>query len=126
MAIVWTDVEAIAPELVGLVPVPTQTYFLAKVDREIDDTAWDDIADDGRRYLAAHLATRYVAGASGASSAGAVGPIASETLGPMSRSYGTLGAMSGSSQTGDLTTTRYGLEYLRMINLLPSALGFVP
>ena len=116
MSIVWTDVQAIAPELTtAVVPVATQALLLQIVDLQIDDDAWSDFADVGRRYLAAHLGSLYAGG----SSVG--GYVTSETLGPMSRSYGLPAGVEGA-----LATTKYGIEYQRLIGFLPCSLGFVP
>lgn len=125
MSISWADVQVIAPELTdSAVPTGTQAVLLAMVDRQIDDDAWDDLADDGRRYLAAHLGTVYVTTAGGA--AASVGAVTHEAVGPLSRSYGSSTNNSVSSVDALLGTTRYGLWYLHMIRLLPSSLGFVP
>ncbi len=132
MSVTWAQVEAIAPEITGLVPVGAQTYYLAFVDRQISDEEWAERADDGRLWLAAHYGSKYATAAaagSGGGGGGGVGPVLSETLGPMSRTYGDLSSSSstaGSAAAGDLGTTRYGLEYLRQIQLLPCSLGFVP
>lgn len=120
MSITWANVEELAPEIVGLVPAGVQTYFLALVDKQINDDEWADLADDGRRWLAAHYGSKFAT----ASGSGVVGPVTGETLGPMARTYGTLSAAGATD--GDLGTTRYGLEYLRLIQLLPCSLGFVP
>lgn len=115
MAIDWTDVVEVGAEL-STVPTATQNVILAMVDRQIDDAVWGDMADDGRRYLAAHMGAVYN------SSPGAAGPLVSETLGPMSRSYGA----SSSSDDDELATTKYGKMYLHMLRLLPTSLGLVP
>lgn len=125
MAVTWAQVQEIAPELTNTaVPTGTQAVLLAMVDRQIDDDAWDDLADDGRRYLAAHLGTVYVTTAGGA--AASVGAVTQEAVGPMSRSYASSANSSASSVDSLLGTTRYGIWYLHMIRLLPSSLGFVP
>lgn len=126
MSVTWADVQAIAPELTDTaVPTGTQAVLLLMVDRQIDDAAWLDLADDGRRYLAAHMGTVYVLTAGG--SAASVGAVTSEAVGPMSRSYAS-SAMSSSAASVDalLGTTRYGIWYLHMIRLLPCSMGFVP
>lgn len=116
MSITWAQVQAIAPELTDTaVPTATQAVLLAMVDRQIDDTAWDDLADDGRRYLAAHMGSLYANGSAAGTS------VVSESVGPMSRSYS-----QAPTDTGSLATTKYGMWYLHMIRLLPSSLGFVP
>jgi hypothetical protein len=116
VSIAWSDVQAIAPELTDTaVPTATQALLLQIVDLQVDDDAWSDLADVGRRYLAAHLGSQYASGG------GAGGYVTSESLGPMSRSYG-----MPSGVTGALSTTKYGIEYQRLLGLLPCSLGFVP
>lgn len=114
MAVTWSQVVEIASEL-STVPTATQNALLAIVDRQIDDDVWSDLANDGRVYLAAHLATLYASGGS------AAGPITSETLGPMARSYGQTAGVEG-----PLTSTKYGQFYVYLLSLLPTSLGFVP
>lgn len=116
MSVTWSQVQEIAPELTSsVVPLATQTLLLAMVDAQIDDDEWGTFADYGRRYLAAHLGAQYASGGS------VGGQVASETLGPMSRSY-TLPA----GVQGALSTTKYGIEYQRLLDMLPGSLGFVP
>ncbi len=117
MPISWSSVEAIAPEL-SSVAAGTQTLILAMVDRQIDDIRWGEFADDGRRYLAAHLGTITNGGAAG----GSAGPVISETLGPMSRSYGQLNA----SWFGALGTTKYGVIYAYIMNIACGPAVIVP
>lgn len=114
MSITWADVQVLAPELTtAAVPVPTQALLLQIVDLQIDDTAWDDLADIGRRYLAAHLGWLYAFGTAGF--------VTMETLGPMSRSYQLPPGVRGA-----LSMSKYGIEYDRLIQLLPGSIGFVP
>lgn len=116
MSITWTaDVAAIAPDL-STTPTATQTLILAIVDRQIDDDQWGIYADDGRRYLAAHLGTLARSGIGNTA-----GPVTSETLGAMSRSYGTVQGV-----TGPLSATRYGVEYERLMHLACGFVGFAP
>jgi hypothetical protein len=106
MAIVWADVLAIAPEL-STVATGTFQAILTIADRQIDDERWGEFADDGRRYLAAHMAT-----ISNGDAGGAAGPIASETLGPMSVSYGAIADVDG-----ELSGTKYGVFYRHLMRL---------
>lgn len=118
MAVTWSDVVTFpAPEL-STVATGTQNAILAVVDRQIDDDAWGEFANDGRRYLAAHLGTL-----SSGAGAGAVGPVTSESVGAMSRSYGSLSDTSGA---GALGSTRYGLEYYRLLRLALGVPALVP
>lgn len=106
MSIVWSDVEAIAPEL-SVSPLATQDAILEQVnDEEIHDDTWRSAAraDRARRYLAAHLATIASNGR------GSVGPIQSESVGSVSRSYAVSMAMGSSN----LDSTGYGKEYQRL------------
>ncbi len=115
MAITWADVLLIASEL-STTATATQNAILEDVDREVDDGAWGEFANKGKKYLAAHLAT-----ITAQSGAGGAGPITSETLGPMSRSY------ASAADTGNsLTSTRYGMEYLRILRIAVGPCALVP
>ena len=104
MSITWADVEALDDSL-ATTPASTQTLILAITSRQIDVDAWGEFADDGQLFLAAHLGRLYASGAG-------AGPIQSETLGPMSRSYANL-----SQTSGELSTTKWGLEYMRLLRI---------
>jgi hypothetical protein len=125
VAIAWSDVQAIAPELTNTaVPTATQAVLIAMVDRQIDDDAWGDLANDGRTYLAAHMGTVYVTTSGGG--AASVGSVQSESVGPLSRTYVTNNTSAAATVDPLLGTTRYGLWYLHLVRLLPSSLGYVP
>lgn len=113
MSITWANVVNVDAVLAN-VAAAAQAQILASVDRQIDDDAWGDLADDGRTYLAAHMGTLYLRG-------GAAGPVIGETLGPMSVSYALVQGLKG-----PLATTGPGVFLLHLIGLLPSAVGFVP
>lgn len=118
MAITWTaDVVPIAPSL-STASTTLQDLILAIVNREIDECVWGTFADDGRRFLAAHFGTVMTGGAGGA----AGGPITSETLGAMARSYG----MVQSSIPPALQKTWYGLEYYRILTIAVGVAALVP
>lgn len=104
MAITWDDVVLIAPELSSL-DSGAQDAILEDVELEIDATRWGIFANKGRKYLAAHLGTLATRG-----SVGVAGPVTSETLGPMSRSYDAGSAVDA----GLLSSTRYGVEFARI------------
>lgn len=115
----WADVVALAPAL-STVGATRQTQILAEVGREVDGDAWGDLAVDGALYLAAHKGTVTLLSLAGSGAGASVGPVTSESLGPMSRSYGALSSGS-SSIDPDLARTSYGLEYARLRRL---AIGF--
>lgn len=106
---IWDDVLAVAPEL-SVTAAATQTVVLAQVEIEIDAEVWGDYADMGRRLLAAHYGTIFTPGLSGGGAT--AGPVTSETLGPMSRSYATA---TSSNVPAELGRTKYGIEYYRLM-----------
>jgi hypothetical protein len=112
MAITWSNVVNIAPETAAL-PVGAQSQILTTVARELNPDSWGSRLGDGSAYLAAHMATLALRQGSG--------PTSSEQLGPMATTFVNLIQIHGT-----LGTTAYGVEYLRMVRLLPSALGLVP
>ena len=105
------DVLLIAPELSAVTDAQWEDV-LADVDDEVSVTAFGGQAraDRAGKQLAAHLATdRY--GTSGGG--GAAGPLQSVSVGPVSKTYASPGAVQ-SSQFGG---TKYGREYLRLVRL---------
>lgn len=93
------------------------TYGDARVQLALDDAAlqinvglWGNKAELGQYYLAAHALsfdTGYGIGL------GSFGPIASETVGSVSRTYATNGAY-GSAYDADFLLSKYGMLYLRL------------
>lgn len=106
-SITWDDVVNIAPETAN-VPPDAQFELLGVVGRQINATAWGVKAEDGAKYLAAHLATLYLRRGSGV--------IASETVGALSVTYANI-----VQNHGLLATTPYGAQCLLMIRQLPIA-----
>lgn len=115
MSIAWQDVINIAPgdaTAFGAIPTASQAALLAVAASQIDPCTWGDLADFGNAYLVAHLAKLgLLRGA---------GPLTSEKVGDLARSYGTIQGVMGS-----LGITSYGAEYLRLLRLLPDSIGFV-
>lgn len=112
----WDDVTTVAPEL-SAVPTDTRTAILADVALQISVTAWggSDRADMASKYLAAHLGTLALGGANGG------GPVVSEVVGQVSRSY----ASPMGNTPGSEGSTRYGLEFMRLRRaLVMSRAGF--
>lgn len=109
--ITWADVEALAPEL-STVPQARQDFILARVNGELSTAVWGSRINIGRTYLAAHLATRSASGGTPTA-----GPVTSESVGSVSRSYGS----PAGTTAGGFESTAYGEEYARMISQLPGA-----
>ncbi len=104
----------IAPAL-SAVTTAAQTFYLTESLRQIDPDVWGEYATVGQIYLAAHMAT--ISNGGGA----AAGPITSETLGAMSRSYAI-----PSWLTSSLALTKYGAEYKRLLKIAVAVPALVP
>lgn len=103
MAITWADVVIIAAEL-STVATSKQNAILADVSAQLALSQWGSQArlDIAAKYLAAHLAS--VKGVAPA------GPMTSETVGPLTRSF----AAPMMTSTNALESTGYGREFLRL------------
>jgi hypothetical protein len=121
MAITWTDVEALAPAL-STVSAEAQALILAQVARQVGPNKWGALVDDGQLYLAAHLGSAVLSAASSGDGGSVVGPVVSESVGPVSRTFAVLAAASSSSSAFAST---WGQEYVRLRKLLPTRFGLV-
>ncbi len=115
MSVTWAGVVIVAPEL-STIALGTQTAILAQVALQMDAEAWGDRLDLGATYLAAHLATRTLGGGTATS-----GPVVSESVGQVSRSYAAPSSIQGSA----LGSTSYGQEFMRLSSLNLSRIGMV-
>lgn len=106
MAITWSNVTDIAPEL-STVALATQTAILAQANTELSVAVWGTRIEIGRAWFAAHLAT--ISGRRGTG-----GQVTSETVGSVSRSF----AAGGS---GGYSSSGYGQEFERLLLTLPAA-----
>ncbi len=80
--------------------------FIGIAASQIGSDAWGTLTDPATAYLAAHslaMANRL--------GSGAAGPVTAEKVGDLSRNYGDL---SSKLDSVELSSTPYGLEYLRM------------
>ena len=122
-AIVWADVLTVAPELATTVNDGAKVMILSYVNGRAMDPANFD-GEDGwttrlaRCYLAAHLGAGVGKGASGA----AGGPVTSESMGGLSRSYSVPSMMSAASA---LQSTDYGRKYDDLVANSLARLPFV-
>lgn len=104
MAIHWNTVLGVAPEL-GCIAIDTQIAILAFVNAELESWPSGSRKDMASAYLAAHLATVSARG-----TVGAVGPVVSESMGGISRSFGAVAA-----DASTWSQSPYGLLYASMI-----------
>lgn len=110
----WPDVVAIAPELSATDP-QQQTALLAIVERWVNPTTWGILADDGSRYLAAHLATIGRLRGTGA--------VTNEVVGQLSRAYLSPKGLEGVRAW--LGQSSYGAVFYGMLAALPTSVGTV-
>jgi hypothetical protein len=92
------------------------TSLIAEVERRTSRTQWGEKADDGVIYLTAHMALMNAKAAAGQSTV--KGPLTSETVGPLSRSFAAPVAMPFSQQW--YAQTSWGLMYWGLMSLVLS------
>ena len=115
MAITWADVTAAFPDDATLSAVDAGeegATYVAWVDEQVDDGVLGTRADQIRINLAAHLATRVGTGGSGAG-----GPVSSESVDGVSRSY----AVATITDDDELGTTTYGRRAKLLMRTTPRA-----
>lgn len=85
--------------------------FVSFAERRIDRDVWGDCADEACLYLTAHLLAS--SGGAGGPGGGVAGPITSESVGNLSRSYGQI---NFNSQGNDelFAITKYGQLFLNL------------
>jgi hypothetical protein len=121
-ALVWADVVAIATEL-STIDGAARVFILEYVNGPgLDPASFD--GEDGhttrfaRIYLAAHLGSSIGKGAAGA----AGGPVTSESMGGLSRSYSVGSVAASADSTG---STDYGRRYEALVKNSLARIGFV-
>lgn len=108
----------------------TSTYFLtlfdefkgvatAKIDAyvsiastRVNPTVWGSNAEYATALLTAHMIAVTGSHLQGGSGGGVGGPITQESVGDLSRSYGSVGVAGSGDQ--ELMTTRYGQEFVAL------------
>lgn len=113
MTVTASDVRAIATEFAAVLDAVIDPY-IAMAERRTFREAWGVKADDGVIFLVAHFLKL-----SEAQSALSAGPVTSETVGPLSRSYATVGG--GTSSDNVLSSTVWGREYIALRQLVFAA-----
>lgn len=114
--IIWTDVVAFAPEL-STIAAGAQTDILAHVNDTLVVTEFGGETAAKTRlariYLAAHFGTVTAQGA-----AGAAGPVVSETVDRLSRTYGQ--PYGGGAAPDSLDSTSYGKAFRALVRTTPA------
>lgn len=115
MAITWAQVPAAFPNDATLAAVDGDAEgatYVSWVDEQVDDDQLGGRADQVRILLAAHLATVVADGGVGLS-----GPVVSESVDGVSRSY----AATASTDGDDLSATSYGRRAMALMRSAPRA-----
>lgn len=122
--ITWDDVIAIAPALDTLTS-EQQAAILTHVELRVSPAKWGKLVALGQTYLAAHLGM-LLQRAGEATGGQTVGPVVSETVGPVSRTFSVLSTFAAAtSGDGAYTSTDWGQQYLELRNSLPTRFGLV-
>lgn len=112
--IVKEDVTEVAAELATGVEDPAWDRILAFVNQfDLSEVDSDDDRALARIFLAAHLA-KGVKLSSGGTASSTIGPVTSESVGGIRRSYAFIAQTASDSA---LNTTRYGQTFLEIIRM---------
>lgn len=91
------------------VAVPKVNAYLEIASVRANADAWGDCADYAQALITAHM---LAASGSGASDGSVGGPVTSESVGDLSRGYGSMTVDSDADKP--YTMTKYGREYLAL------------
>ncbi len=110
MSVTPESIKAFAPELSTLDDEDDVQPAIDMAERRTNRKAWASKADDAVTYLVCHMLT--LAARIAVSGAQARGPLTSETVGPLSRSFAVPGSVTLSSAY--LASTTYGQAYAEL------------
>lgn len=119
MDVTVADIIAIAPEFKefsetteGEVQIET---IIDVAETMVCESRWGEKkAKLAVQYLTAHILTDTGVGQEGGSSSNLSGPVTSERVGDLSRTYGTVNISNGSSSDALYLTTKYGRMFLML------------
>lgn len=105
MSVTSADIKALPSGEFASVLDATVDIYITEAQSRIHQTTWGDQYDLGVKYLTAHALALDMGGAHGAA-----GPVASESAGPVSRSYAAY-SIFGSTGGDNLNATAYGRKF---------------
>lgn len=125
--ITWAQVVAFAPELTNVNPT-VQALLLARAQEVVPAAEFCGEASPSYNiamiYMVAHMASLHVQTCGDAMSAGATGPVQSESVGGLSISYKDGYGMGGAPASREgFERTRYGAAYLELLRSSPCGSG---
>lgn len=113
MAIIWAQVQAApyAPNDTDIQAVSASdgAAYIAAALLEIVGDCWGDFKDPATAWLAAHKAKN---AATDGGSSSASGPVTSQSVGSVSKSYASVS--HATAEDSDLASTQFGRNYLRL------------
>ncbi|HEX5034651.1 MAG TPA: DUF4054 domain-containing protein [bacterium] len=116
MSVSSGDITAFAPEF-SAVPGATIDLYINLAKLSVNAAKWGGKTDFGIILLTCHMLKLKASNEAG-SAGGSVGPVTSEKVGDLQRSYGSFAGGSGGSDPSSLGLTTYGQEFLRLRNSL--------
>lgn len=111
MAVTAATIRALFPEFAAETDARVD-LFIGFAGNSINADVWGTLTDQATSYLTAHMLARANAGGAGG------GPVTTEKVGELSRSYGQLGGQYAEA-LGELALTSYGVEYARLRRQIP-------
>lgn len=108
MSITRDQFRAYFEEFSSVSDTKTDLYLGVSASR-VDSTAWGTCAEYAQALLTAHM---LASAGSGAADGGSSGAVTSESVGDLSRSYGSMDVKSDADKP--LTQTKYGREFLSL------------
>jgi hypothetical protein len=116
-----SDVTDVANEFQGTSD-ETVEMFIALARRFVSESQWGDMSKQGIVQMAAHLLKKagygYGSDNTGTGGGVATGPVISESVGEISRTYANVGSSGSTVADALLATTSYGQLFLMMRSTL--------
>lgn len=108
-----TYIKALFPEFSTVNDVRIQA-LIDIANLSVSQKVWGSSYTPGIAYLVAHLLKRSGAAAGVSGSSSQAGTVSSEKVGELQRSYASPSMSGSSAEDALLSTTSYGIEYLRL------------
>lgn len=119
MAVDAAYIQMLFPEFAAVNPTRIAA-FIGMAQASVNAGVWGTSYDAGLSYLTAHLLKKSGPGGGVQGGTSTAGTVTQEKVGELSRSYSTVDLGPTSASDALLTTTAYGVEYLRLRRLIPT------
>lgn len=111
VAVTKQDITNVAPEFSG-VEETTVDLFIEYARQFVAEGQWKSKAKQGIVWMACHMMKTVGLGSGGSSGTGTSGPMTSEKVGDLQRSYGQLSLQGGTALDQVLAQTKYGQMFI--------------